>query len=191
MVNHMRKRQPDATSAQGGQVLTPVEAYQDAGGIQGALQSPQVMDSQPLGLTQTSEQLAASTTNVSVSTVQSQQQLPPARTLDSQDGTAAASIGLRLNLQQKIELLEERMLRGEMSQDTYLNLKEKYEMDLKKFQPLPQLPPAPDSASTSTAPTQTSGEKPVEESQGPTQTTTQATTTEHDSKNIQPPEGEK
>lgn len=191
IVNHMRRRRSETTDAQGGHVLTPVEAYQDAGSVQGILQTPQKIDSPPLGLTQASEQLAASTT--SVPTVQSQQQLPPARTLESQDGAAAASIGLRLNLQQRIDLLEERMLHGEISQDTYFNLKEKYELDLKKFQPLPQLPPAPESASTSTAPAQAqvSVEQPVEESQGPPLTTTQATTTEHDSKDIQPPEEEK
>jgi hypothetical protein len=51
-------------------------------------------------------------------------------------------IDSRLSPQQKLELLEERLLHGEIDQDVYLNLKAKYEMEAKPYQPLPQLPPA-------------------------------------------------
>ena len=47
-----------------------------------------------------------------------------------------------LTSQEKIKLLEERLLRGEISEETYLNLKDKIEFEAKPFEPSPQLPPA-------------------------------------------------
>ncbi|WP_455391921.1 LamG domain-containing protein [[Eubacterium] cellulosolvens] len=51
-----------------------------------------------------------------------------------------AQIDSALTPQQKLELIEERFIRGEMDQDIYLNLKAKYELQTKQYEPAPQLP---------------------------------------------------
>ena len=53
-------------------------------------------------------------------------------------------IGIETGLtpQQKLALLEERLLHGEIDQDIYENLKAKFEMEAKPYEPVPQLPPA-------------------------------------------------
>jgi uncharacterized membrane protein len=47
-----------------------------------------------------------------------------------------------LSPHEKIKLLEERLLRGEIDQDVYLNLKAKYDFEAKPYEPAPRLPPA-------------------------------------------------
>ena len=42
---------------------------------------------------------------------------------------------------EKMEMLEERFLYGEISEDTYLKLKAKYDLEAKPYQPTPRLPP--------------------------------------------------
>ena len=50
-------------------------------------------------------------------------------------------IDSKLSPQQKIALLEERLVRGEIDQEIYLNLKAKFEIDAKPYTPPQQLPP--------------------------------------------------
>jgi hypothetical protein len=65
-----------------------------------------------------------------------------------------------LDFNQKMKMLDERLIRGEIDQDIYLNLKARLEIDEKPFAPAPQLPPATAPASnipitTITTPTPT------------------------------------
>jgi hypothetical protein len=58
-----------------------------------------------------------------------------------------------LSLQQRLVLLDERLLRGEIDQELYESLKAKYEMDSVQYAPVPQLPPANIPQTTATTPT--------------------------------------
>lgn len=71
-------------------------------------------------------------------------QLPPVRLTVQEEysvATQQAGIDVRLSPQEKLALLEERLVKGEIDQYVYINLKDKFEMEVKPYQSLPQLPP--------------------------------------------------
>jgi hypothetical protein len=84
-------------------------------------------------------------------TTQPTPQLPPAQ------APTSATNQIMLTPQQKLELLEERLLLGEVDEEVYLNLKSKYEEEARSTQHVstttPILPPATTSKSTTSTPT--------------------------------------
>ncbi|MCK5560092.1 MAG: hypothetical protein KAJ51_05840, partial [Thermoplasmata archaeon] len=81
-------------------------------------------------------------------------QLPPAQLgmeppLEPQSDTAT-----KLSLDEKLRLLEERFLKGEIDQITFVELRDKYATlkNAQQFQAQPRLPPAPSNLDTSTEP---------------------------------------
>jgi hypothetical protein len=64
-----------------------------------------------------------------------------------------AGIDARLSTQEKLVLLEERLVKGEIDQDVYLNLKAKFEMEATPYTPPPQLPPPTGAPSQTPEPT--------------------------------------
>jgi hypothetical protein len=90
-------------------------------------------------------------------TTQPTPQLPPAQ-VPTQEATGSNAQPILTRLQ-KLELLEERLLLGEIDEEVYLNLKSKYEIEVRSTQPVPTtipiLPPATTITSTSPTPTLT------------------------------------
>jgi hypothetical protein len=58
-----------------------------------------------------------------------------------------------LSPQQKLAMLEERLLRGKIDQELFESLKVKYEMETKPYEPSPQLPPVQGPTTPTPAPT--------------------------------------
>ncbi len=133
------------------QVLQPDAAYlpESPSITPGAqLVQPQVMTAEPMAAAPAQDLLVASP--IATSTTEPTAQLPamqPASTVTPHEQAVMVSyeqksgIDSRLTPQQKLELLEQRLLQGEIDQDIYLNLKAKYEMEAQPYIPPPQLPP--------------------------------------------------
>ncbi len=157
-----KARAAQALGLPGEQVLQPVEAYQPyqpttsgpmiAPGPQ--ISPTDLIQSESLVSVPSQELLGPIST--AAPTTQPTPQLPPATPAVTvpipvptpvQDGTDS-----ELTVQQKIKLLEERLIRDEISEETYLNLKDKLEFEAKPYQPPPQLPPATSPPLTETAP---------------------------------------
>jgi hypothetical protein len=132
------------------QLLQPAVAYIPDSGLPGfpttatsaQLTQPRPIQTEPL----------VSTPQIQIApTPEPPPQLPPAG-------------GTSLTLQQKLLLLEERLLAGEINQEIYLNLKAKYETEVQAAQTTPQLPPASIQsqapATEPTTPTQTPAQQP-------------------------------
>lgn len=141
VLNTKKKKRLEALGLPADQVLQPVQAYLPQPRLTAAptiaqsaqLTQPTIAQSQPL--------IAPTPT-----LVQPQTQLPPVQQItrmqtETQEQEQRSGIDSKLTPRQKLELLEERLLRGEIDQDVYLNLKAKYEMEAKPYQPLPRLPP--------------------------------------------------
>ncbi len=79
-----------------------------------------------------------------VSTAIPSAQLPPAQPTPAPETQAQTppALDVELSSQEKLNLLEERLIRGEISEETYLNLKDRIEFEAKQYGPAPQLPPA-------------------------------------------------
>jgi uncharacterized membrane protein len=137
-----RKREDEVQPAVlvDGQVLLPDGMYQPPGGV--------------LSAVPTVDQIGAPITTPVISQVPTQAgakiqptptsapsaQLPPAQ---SQVPVATPiAQGEEMTPQEKLRLLEERLIRGEISEETYLNLKDRIEFDIRQTGPAPQLPPA-------------------------------------------------
>ncbi len=106
----------------------------------------------------TTQELLEST-SVTTTLTQPTAQLPPPQPPISVSPASIneeqiAGIDTELSLQQKMALLEKRLLQGEISEETYLNLKDKYEIVSKQYRPPPQLPPPSITSSQSTQPPQ-------------------------------------
>ena len=130
-----KKKRFEALGVPRESVLHPVEAYLPESRLTPAstiahgaqLAQPTIMQSKPL------------VTPVPT-LAEPRAQLPPVQpTMKVQTETMEqeqrSGIDSRLTPQQKLELLEERLLRGEIDQKIYMNLKEKYEMEAKTNQP--------------------------------------------------------
>jgi hypothetical protein len=147
----MRKKEKDRLAALGipeQEVLQPDAAYQPG------RQLPAISSQAPLLMTQGAPQVTASAVaqptpqiTTAQATPEATTQLPPVQPTvpKVQMPTLAEEqkmmIDSTLTPQQKLELIEERFIRGEMDQDIYLSLKAKYEFQTKPFEPAPQLPP--------------------------------------------------
>ncbi|WP_455391552.1 LamG-like jellyroll fold domain-containing protein [[Eubacterium] cellulosolvens] len=158
-----RKREKEAQAAPAGQVLQPDAAYLPSTGAPGQLaivkspqlSPPQVIRGVPLAAAPTSQPPA---------------QLPPFQPGPSVTATEETP-------QEKLKLLEQRLLHGEIDQELYESLKVKYELEAKPYQPPPQLPPAtsptvttPTPAVTQPIPTPTITQPQPQPQQQPTQT---------------------
>ncbi|WP_455392079.1 LamG-like jellyroll fold domain-containing protein [[Eubacterium] cellulosolvens] len=140
-----KKRAMEAQAEPGGQVLQPDAAYLPTTGAAGQLDivkspqisQPQVIRGEPLAAAPTQELLGAeaATTAPGAIAAQTTAQLPPVV-------PGPPTLEPRISTQEKLSLLEERLLRGEIDQDVYLELKTKYELEAQPYQPPPQLPPA-------------------------------------------------
>ncbi len=109
-------------------------------GTQQFMSQPQVIHTTPI-IPQPSQQLLAPTTPTTQSVSQLPPHQPPIRVpIETTAEEQKARIDTELTLQQKLALLEKRLLQGEISEETYLNLKDKYEMVAKQYKPPPQLP---------------------------------------------------
>ncbi len=160
---HKKARAARALGLPDEQVLQPVEVYQPYQtptiGASTIAPGPQIsalhlVQSEPLASAPEQELLGPIST--APSSIQPATQLPPATPTITvpipvptpvQDGTRS-----ELTVQQKLKLLEERLICGEIDQDIYLNLKAKLDLEAKPYQPPPQLPPATTPPPTETAP---------------------------------------
>jgi hypothetical protein len=127
-INYQKKRRLETMGLHNGQVIQPDASYTPPG----------VVRTTPVTLQRTPPTVQPHIKPVA--------QLPSVRPhpqvrVETSVYEKKVGIDSKLTPQQKIALLEERLLRGEIDQDIYLNLKAKYELDAKPFQPPPQLPP--------------------------------------------------
>jgi len=151
--------QPDASYTPPSGVLgsTPETARSPLAPVQPQVQ-PQVIQSTQMPTTPTPVALAPTPT-----VTQPQAQLPPVQPtppqppqpVPVQEGQQIQSTEPELTTQQKLKMLEERLIRGEISEEIYLNLKDKIEFEARPTQPAPQLPPvqAPSASIPSSDPT--------------------------------------
>jgi hypothetical protein len=150
VVINQKKKKLALETVPEGSVLQPDAAYLPQSGLptisptpkSPQLTSPQVIRSEPLTSPASQEFLPPSSTVTQVEPISAQ--LPPAQ-------ASTASVETDLSPVEKLKLLEQRLLTGEISEDTYLELKAKYDLEAKPYQPLPQLPPAniPSTSATS------------------------------------------
>jgi hypothetical protein len=145
-----------------GHVLQPDASYlpSSAPSDLGVSKSPQLVQPQMIGTKplisatiQSVESLPSSPPAIQ-SQPQVQAQLPSAHTPLTAPSTTPIPVStdlrsqeqykseLKLSSKEKIELLEERLLRGEIDQDLFENLKAKYELEYQQYKEPPQLPPA-------------------------------------------------
>jgi predicted GH43/DUF377 family glycosyl hydrolase len=133
-----KKRESKPVSLVPGHVLQPTDAYRP-GGMPITPTSAQigtapiVAQSQQFQTRPVVEQLPSGYYSPSISP----QAIQETRAYEQRTG-----VDSELTPQQKLALLDERLLRGEIDQDLYENLKAKYEFEAKPTQPPPQLPPA-------------------------------------------------
>lgn len=147
------KKETEALGITGGEVLQPIAAYTPLPGLPSAtnvaqstqLTQPQVFQARPMVSAGTTAQPAAQLPPAIITT-QAPVQMDPTAEMQKH------GIDSGLTPQQKIKLLEERLLHGEIDQDIYLNLKAKFEMEAKPYTMAPQLPPA--TTTITTTPTQ-------------------------------------
>ncbi len=157
-----KERAARALGLSGEQVLQPVEVYQPYQtptiGTSTIAPGPQIspshlVQSEPLAPAPIQELLGPIPT--AAPTTQPTAQLPPATptiTVPIPVPTPIqAGTGSELTPQQKLKLLEDRLICGEIDQDIYLNLKAKLDLEAKPYQP-PQLPPSTTLPPTETAP---------------------------------------
>jgi predicted GH43/DUF377 family glycosyl hydrolase len=133
--NRKKKRELEALGTAPTEVLLPVAEYRPSLGATGVSQSAQLtqpiaIQSTPIAAAAPQELLAAPGTTAQIEPTA---QLPPAQPTEIQS---------RFTPEQKLALLEQRLLNGEIDEDVYLELKAKYELEAEPFQPPPQLPPA-------------------------------------------------
>ncbi|WP_455391920.1 LamG-like jellyroll fold domain-containing protein [[Eubacterium] cellulosolvens] len=142
--NQKKKREKAAQAELAGHVLQPDAAYLPTAGapsIAGIVKSPQlsqpqVIRGEPLATaTIPSQQLLSAPTPPGTPGSQPPAQLPP-----FQPGPSV--VRPEETPQEKLKLLEERLLHGEIDQELYESLKAKYELEARPYQPPPQLPPA-------------------------------------------------
>jgi predicted GH43/DUF377 family glycosyl hydrolase len=148
-----KKRELPEARAPGEDVIQPIASYQPPTKLEAAptvgvgaqMVQPQAISGEPLAVGATFEHLAAAGTQTAAMTseTQPQPQLPAAQPTLVSTTTAEQQAGIdtRLSPQEKLALLEERLVKGEIDQDVYLNLKAKFELEEKPFEPAPQLPP--------------------------------------------------
>jgi hypothetical protein len=163
--------QPTGPVGVGGDVLHPVDSYLPTTPQSAQLGGSTVVQSTQLATAPAQELLGPVPTATGVATAaqtdQAQStQLPPVGVFAAstvQPGTISTpaippesvvdqeqkyGIDKLMTPEEKIALLEERLVFGEIDEDVYLALKAKYEMEAQPYQPAPQLPPAPVSVAT-------------------------------------------
>jgi hypothetical protein len=139
-----RKKEKMAPSARPEmQVLEPTESYQLPTIAPAHTELGTVQTTTPQIMPRTIEQKTPM-----ISTSSPTPELPPADLTNRTDETSDLNIqpgviGPSLDFQKKMRLLEKQLLLGKIDQQKYLNLKAKYELEAKPYQPAPQLPPAP------------------------------------------------
>ncbi len=144
-ISKRKKKRVEAIGILPPQVLQPDAAYLPgtpsiAPGAQ--LAQPQIISAEPIPPAPTQELLGPRPTVAT--TAEPQAQLPPPQPTIAPEITEVeeqAGIDSKLSPREKIALLEERFVKGEVDQDVYLYLKAKFEMEAKPFEPAPQLPP--------------------------------------------------
>ena len=166
-VNYQKKQRLATMGMPNGQVIQPDASYTPPGMLRTApvpirRTSPSVPYVQPQAQLSSvrpqlqSQPVLAPTTY----TIKQPAQLPPAQPPTPVPSVALTptpqSIKTELTTQQKLKLLEERLLRGEIDQELYENLKTKYEFEAKPAQPPPRLPSVSSPPSTSPTITQPS-----------------------------------
>jgi predicted GH43/DUF377 family glycosyl hydrolase/uncharacterized membrane protein len=145
-LRHRKKRREDAYPAvpEGGEVVIPDGMYLPAGGVLSAIPAADQLGapmatpviSQASTTTQASAQIQPTPTSAPSA------QLPPAQPQVQVPLATPTAQESELSPQEKLKLLEERLIRGEISEETYLNLKDRIEFEAKQTGPAPQLPPA-------------------------------------------------
>jgi uncharacterized membrane protein len=142
LLRRSKKRQEEVypVVAGGGEVVIPDGMYLPAGGV---LSSPPASDQlgAPMAtpvISQVPTQAAAQIQPTPTSAPSAQ--LPPAQ--PQVPVATPIAKGEEMSAQEKLKLLEERLIRGEISEETYLNLKDRIEFEAKQTGPAPQLPPA-------------------------------------------------
>jgi len=148
-----------------GQVLQPISAYRPS------LEPIPKRDT--LRVLPVLEQFAPtpSTAEITAPAQKHTEQLPPVYATAKEPAQQYATVSepptfgeSKLTPQQKLVFLEKRLLNGEISEETYLNLKAKYEANAKSYELAPQLPPATD--------TVTGEPQPIPEKEIPPETVT-------------------
>jgi predicted GH43/DUF377 family glycosyl hydrolase len=154
LISRKKKRKmaaPETTE----QVLLPDAAYRPPGlpaapaYVQGAqLTQPQVIQRTPIAAQPTTELLGPTTATAAAATAQPTPQLPPVYSTTMADDTEEP-----LTYQEKLDLLVERLIRGEIDQELFENLKARFEIESQQTMPTPQLPPASTPVVTEPTPT--------------------------------------
>ncbi|WP_455391919.1 LamG-like jellyroll fold domain-containing protein [[Eubacterium] cellulosolvens] len=179
VISQKKKRRLAAMGIPEGTLLQPDAAYlPPVGGSTPAetttprISRPHIIQGEPIPAPKTQPQLEPAETTVS--TAPPQASLPPVQQTQPTVQTGSSP-------EEKLRLLEERLLHGEIDQELYESLKAKYEFEVQPYQPPPQLPPAsapPSTSPTSSTPSQTTTAPPVPTAEPtPVPTPTQTTPT--------------